>query len=147
MSSPGEEKPTRIQPSRNRGGAWVQIGGEEYRIPPLSLRAVIDLQNDVETLQSISKSRPTSEQMDIVVRIVHSALARNYPDMLAKDVDDMIDLSNYGEVLNQVLSIAGFKKATVGETPGEAWAAPSGTPSTSPSPESSDGLGSTSTTS
>jgi hypothetical protein len=120
----------KVPPDRNRGGEWVQLGDELYRIPPLAFRAIIDLQDRVEALAAISQ-RPTPEQMDTVAEIVHSAMVRNYTTMTLEQVGEMLDLGNFQDVLAAVLTIGGFKKG--GDGSGEAQtAAPTGVPSTSP---------------
>lgn len=124
-----QQAPTRVTPAKNRGGEWVTFGDEQYRVPPLSLRSVIDLQAQVETLKAMAGGRPTADQMDVIVDIVHAALARNYPDLPRDDVGDMVDLSNYREVLGAVLQIAGFVRRE-GEASGEAAVASTGTAST-----------------
>ena len=118
----------RIEPERNRGGEWVALGDEQYRIPPLAFRAVQELQDEVAALAQMGV-RPTPEQMTTVTRIVHSAMSRNYPSITMAQIDDMLDLGNYQDVLSAVLSIGGFKKA--GDGSGESPAS-IGTPPTSP---------------
>jgi hypothetical protein len=124
MNDPDAKK---IEPVLNRGGRWVTMGAEQYRIPALGFRSIIDLQERVEALASMG-ARPTVEQMDTVATIVHAAMKRNYPDITVESVADMLDLENYAEVLDAVLAISGFTKA----------AAPSGEAS------ASTGMGSTS---
>ena len=118
----------RVEPERNRGGQWVAIGDEQYRIPPLAFRAVQELQDEVAALAQMGV-RPTPDQMSTVTRIVHSAMSRNYPSITMAQIDDMLDLGNYQDVLSAVLSIGGFKKAE--DEPGEPQAS-TGTPPTSP---------------
>lgn len=121
----------RNTPEKNRGGKWVLIGGEEFLVPPLSLRSVVDLEDRVQALRNIEAGRPTPEQMNTVAEIVHAALARNYPSISVDDVGDMLDLGNFDAVLSAVLSIGGFRKEPVasGEVQPEA---PTGTASIAP---------------
>lgn len=123
-----DEQATRVKPERNRGGEWVTLGDEQYRIPPLAFRAVIDLQDRVAALAQMG-GRPTPDQMDTVADIVHAAMVRNYPALTKEQVGDMLDLGNYQAVLSAVLSIGGFKKA--GAESGEPQAS-AGTPPTAP---------------
>ena len=124
-----DDAPKRIQPEKTRGGEWVTLGDEQYRIPPLSFRAVQELQDDVASLSQMG-ARPTPEQMGVVIRIVHSAMSRNYPSITPEQIDEMLDMGNYQDVLGAVLAIAGFKQKGRAET-GEAMAS-AGTASTSP---------------
>lgn len=118
----------RVPPEKNRGGEWVRLGDELYRIPPLAFRSVIDLQDDVAALRTMGPV-PTAKEMDIVAKIAHVAFSRNYPSKTVEDLTDMLDLGNYEAVLSAILSIAGFQK--VGAGPGGAvMALPTGTPPT-----------------
>lgn len=113
----GDPPPVRVQPERTRGGEWVTLGDEQYRIPPLAFRSIQDLGDDIEGLKDII-GRPTPEQMGVVGRIVLAAIQRNYPSMTMERLDDMLDIGNYQAVLGAVLSIGGFRRAE--GPPGEA---------------------------
>src|SRR5579871_4059417 len=56
-------------------------------------------------------------EIAIVVEIVTAALQRNYPDVTADEVENILDLANAGRVLSAVLTGSGLKAGT---TPGEA---------------------------
>lgn len=103
----------KIEPSRNRGGRWVVIGDEQWKIPPLGFGAIRELQDDVASLANMPSGRPSNEQMTTVIRLVHSAMVRNYPELKLTEVEDMLDLGNFGEVLNATLSIGGFTRSEV----------------------------------
>lgn len=124
------EEATRIEPQNRRGGEWVQLGLDLYRIPPLAFASVVELQSDVEGLRDMG-DRPTPQQMSVVARIVHSAMARNYPSLKIDEVLDMLDLGNYQDVLAAVLRVAGYKKDSGDGAPGETGASV-GTASTAP---------------
>jgi hypothetical protein len=112
---------TRVEPQKKRGGRWIVFGEEEYQVPPLAFRTVIDLQDDVESLRDMGP-KPTAAQMDTVTRIVHAALVRNYPDMTKEAVADMLDVGNFQEVINATLAIGGFKEQAGGPPSGEVMA-------------------------
>lgn len=120
MNDKVEGAPTRIEPEKKRGGRWIAFGAEEYQVPPLAFRAVIELQDDVESLSGMG-TKPTPAQVDTVTRIVHSALLRNYPAMTKEEVADMLDVGNFQEIINATLAIGGFKEGGGGPT-GEAQA-------------------------
>jgi hypothetical protein len=122
-----------IPPEKDRGGTWVTFGGESYKVPPLSFAAIKRLKDQVQTLAQVT-GQPTTEQMDVVLDVVHSAMSRNYPSLTQDAVAEMVDLDNFSEVLGAVLRIAGFKPREQGEEgggSGEAVAS-TGTASTSP---------------
>lgn len=123
------EEVRRIEPVNNRGGTWITFGLEAYRVPALGLRAVRELQDRIRSMSSMD-GLPTAEQMDTVFEIAHAALRRNYPDISKDVVADMIDLSNFHEVLAAVMAISGFAPREGGAS-GETVAS-TGTGSTSP---------------
>lgn len=122
----------RKEPQGRRGGEWVTLGLDEYRVPPLGFRDLQDLAGDIQALSRIG-GHPTLEQMRGVARIAHAAIKRNYPAVTEDEVLDALDLGNYQAVLGAVLKIAGFEQAKPGEPAGlgEA-AASSGAASTQP---------------
>jgi len=89
-------------------------------VPPLSLRDIQDMQEEVEGLKDMTE-RPTAGQLASVSRIILRALQRNYPNMTTDDLDGMLDLGNIYEVLSAVLQVSGYIRGTGagGAAPGE----------------------------
>jgi hypothetical protein len=142
MADDGEV--TRVPPERKRGGVWVTFGEEAYRVPPLALDDIQELQQQFEAVMTgVAASIPTGDRLKAVQEIVHAALARNYPSMTLEVVRDMIDLGNYAEAMNAVFSVSGFQRKAGTPAPGETAASSTGMPSTLPSSTPSDGPGST----
>ena len=104
----------RIQPVKNKGGVWVQMGMEEYRIPPLGFGAIQELQERLGSLRGMT-DMPTEDQMKTVAEIVQMAMKRNYPDITVEDVFDKLDLGNFRPVFEAVLSMNGYRSAKPGE--------------------------------
>jgi hypothetical protein len=127
--SDNQDEVKKVPPTKNRGGAWITFGSEAYRVPPLGLGAIKQMQERVANLAVTPGAAPSSDQFDTILEVVHAALMRNYPDMKLEEVADMVDLQNYQEVLGAVLNISGFAKREEG-APGEALAS-TGTGSTS----------------
>ena len=116
MTNTAEDTIVRILPSKNKGGEWVQMGMEEYRIPPLGFAAIKDMQANLEILQGMKDAgAPNDDQMKVVAEVVHAAMRRNYPDMTAEQVLDMLDLGNFRKVFEAVLGMSGYRKAASGE--------------------------------
>ena len=124
-----EEQVTRIPPEKNRGGQWITFGAEAYRVPPLALGAIQDLQDRVASMGS-ADGLPKPAQMETILDVVHAAIRRNYPSMTREQLAEMIDVQNYQEVMGAVLNVSGFKEREAGAS-GEALAS-TGTGSTSP---------------
>lgn len=104
----------RVNPAVDRGGEWVALGGEEYKIPPLNFRALRELQSRLAAIGSI-QGIPTETQMMTVVEVVHAALKRNYPDITVELVEDLVDVGNMMTVFTAVLRVAGMERRELGK--------------------------------
>ena len=107
-------EPSRIPPVRKRGGVWVEICEDEYRIAPLGLLDLQELQPKIDLIQTIVGA-PTAEQFSAMVDIVSTAMRRNY-DIERDAVAAMFDLSNFQRILYATLNVAGLERR---ETPPE----------------------------
>lgn len=90
-------------------GAKISMAGMEYVIPPLSFKQLRGLAKDIEGLASAGDNL-SAGQMDMAVRVIHAALVRNYPGMTVDQVEEMVDLGNFQNVVEAVLGAAGSKK-------------------------------------
>ncbi len=97
-------------------GVTITIGECEWIVPPLTLGQLRRLMPKVRQLSVIDTQMGDTE-IAIVVEIVTAALQRNYPDVTADEVENILDLANAGRVLSAVLTGSGLKAGT---TPGEA---------------------------
>jgi hypothetical protein len=109
-------------------GVAVAMGGQDWLVPPLTLGQLRRLMPKVRQLTEIGVSMGEA-QIGVLVEIVATALQRNYPDMTADKVENLLDLGNASVVLNAVLSGSGLRPR--GTPLGEAGA-----------PETSSGAGS-----
>lgn len=118
-STADDPPPTRVPPTGKRGGVWVTLGDEQYRIPPIAFIVVQEMQDDIQKLAGLERGEPPSPaQMAIVQGLVLAAIKRNYPEITGPQVSDMIDVANYLPVLNAVLGVSGYvrRPAALGET-------------------------------
>lgn len=92
-------------------GVALSLGGEERVIPPLSLRALRKLGPEIKVIAALAEGElPTEEQMSAIVKIIHEAIKRNYPDVMVEEVEDWVDLGNLGPIMQAVMSMAGLEK-------------------------------------
>ena len=92
-------------------GTVVSLGGQEYTIPPLSLRGLRKVQPQLKIIFNLSDGElPTEEQIEAISIIVHEALKRNYPDITLEVVEELIDLDNLSTVLPAAMTVAGLEK-------------------------------------
>ena len=125
MSADNSDTVTRIHPVKSRGGEWVRIGDEEYKIPPLAFETLQELPERLEPLRAMAPgAAPNKAQMEAIVGLIHTAMRRNYPEITAEDVRGMLDLGNYQAIFSAVMRVAGLRKeAAKPDAPGETVAA------------------------
>jgi len=97
-------------------GVKIRMGGEEYEIPPLTLKQIRRLKDQIAVLGTLSGVMQ-DEQIDAVVEIVWQAMARNYPDLRKEQVEDLIDLGNASRIIAAIMGVSGFVPGEPG--PGE----------------------------
>lgn len=108
----------RYIPATRRGGTWVRLGLEEFRLPALGLHEVQELETDVRLLEGMQAgSQPTAEQWGAAHRIIWASMRRNYPDIEVKDVVPLTDFTNVMPVLNAIFGVSGYTRAAPGERP------------------------------
>jgi hypothetical protein len=91
-------------------GVTIEMGGQEWQVPPLTLGQLRRLWPKITDLTS----QDTLLIMDAVCEIVAAALSRNYPDMTIERVADLIDLENRERVVNAVMGGSGFLAGEAG---------------------------------
>jgi hypothetical protein len=112
-------------------GVAVMMGDREWTIPPLTLGQLRRLMPKIRQLSEIG-AQMSETQIEVLVEIVTAALQRNYPDVAAETVENLLDLGNAGPVLNAVLTGSGLRPR--GRPPGEAIAPGTGLGASTPSP-------------
>ena len=122
-------------------GVVCRMGGHDWVVPPLNLRQVRSLQPLLEKLGGVSVSSG-AEQIESIVRVVWTALARNYPDVTEDQVEQMLDLGNANPIVMAVMGISGL----VSRGEAQEGSRSGGETSTDASPRPQDGPGHKSTT-
>ena len=88
-------------------GVAIQLAGQEWIVPPLSFGQLKRLLPRFQTMQT---GVLTPEWIETSVEIVLAALSRNYPDLQAEAVEEMIDMNNYAAILNTILQASGLSQ-------------------------------------
>ena len=100
-------------------GIKKNLGGVEYVIPPISLGALQQLQKSINTFTDgvIDEASITT-----TINVLHASLKRNYPEMTAEQVADMVDVGNMFELFEVVMDVSGLKRKEIelAEQSGEA---------------------------
>jgi hypothetical protein len=101
-------------------GETVIMGGKEWILPPLNFRQLKNMQGTLEVLMgkerkslfAIFRKRTIfSDQLDrsrAVIKIIHTALTRNYPKLKLKEVEEMIDNKSIETLVKAVMGITGL---------------------------------------
>lgn len=130
-------------------GLPVVLGGRQYVLPPISAKAGKAYWQRIQAMQAGTDPDPLGLVADLVV----ACLRRNYPEVDADEVADLVDMDNMDELSAKVFGAGAFRRWCAMQQPaaeGNAQApqptvAGTGAPSTHPSPPPPDGDGPTST--
>ncbi len=71
-------------------GITVKLGGRDYIVPALNMRATRTLKAEIDLLGDADKTAADpwgEERMAAVAAITHAALARNYPELTLTEVE------------------------------------------------------------
>lgn len=90
-------------------GTIVNIGGTDYTVPPLSFKQLRRLLDKINLIGSI-EGVPSDEQMGAIVEVVHTALARNYPDITTDQLENILDLGNSARVVQAIMGVSGLEQ-------------------------------------
>ena len=95
-------------------GQEVKVGGEVFIIPPLSFGI---LKRHKVFIESIGKTRDDGtsktplEDLPGICMVVHEAIKRNYPEITLEQVEDLIDMNNFGTIFNAIMQNSGLELA------------------------------------
>jgi hypothetical protein len=95
-------------------GVVVTMGGQEWTVPSLTLGQLRWLMPKVRRLTDID-AQMDEAQIAILIEVVMVAMQRNYPDITADTVENLLDLGNTAEVLRAVLMGSGLSERRPGE--------------------------------
>lgn len=93
-------------------GVTVNMNGQEWVIPPLTLKHLKALSSDLDRVSGFGNnpvpSGMSSEVIESIMAIVYAALSRNYPDLKLEALGEMLDLGNMARVMNAVMGVSGL---------------------------------------
>lgn len=87
-------------------GITLLLAGQPYIVPPLTLGALEDLQDGLESFTGGIDLK----SIKTVIDALHAALLRNYPDMTRDQVRNMVGLENMDEVMQAVMDVSGLRR-------------------------------------
>lgn len=99
-------------------GVVVAMGGRGFIVPALPLGALEDLEGALDIIGEFKGGRLPKEYRAALVEIAQAALARNYPGITPEEVAGLLDLDNFGQVVEAILGVSGMERTD--KLPGEA---------------------------
>lgn len=84
-------------------GVAMVFEGTEYIVPPLNAAAVKQYRTQVATL--MVGSMP---DIEVIVRLLHAALVRNYPALTVEQVEQWVDFANMVPIMDAVMHVSGL---------------------------------------
>ena len=95
-------------------GVAVRVGRTVYSVPAMNIRRLKKMLPEINNL-TLAAGTLTNEDQDRLVRIIHSALSRNYPKLTKDDVEDIVDMGNFRTFLQAIMGVSGLKQYAPGE--------------------------------
>lgn len=88
-------------------GVAINLGGFSLIVPSLNLRQIKALTPDIKKMEA---EKDQAKLFTAQVKIIREALRRNYPEITAEEIEDIVDMNTVEEV---ILAVMGQKKAEV----------------------------------
>lgn len=95
-------------------GVTIQMGGQDWMVPPLTLGQLRRLMPKVRVMTTVGAAMD-EEQIATLIELVTAALIRNYPEVTEAQVENLLDLGNASHVLQAVLTGSGLRPRASGE--------------------------------
>lgn len=91
-------------------GKTINLGGEEYVVPPLNLGQIRRLQKEIENIGRLDAASLDDNAVDTMLNVILAGMSRNYPELTKEKLEGLIDLGNMRAVTEAVLGVSGLKK-------------------------------------
>lgn len=96
-------------------GEMVRIGDREFVVPPLSFKQIRSLSSDIQIMGakfSVMETDPqeVDRRFRAMIKVIHTALSRNYPALSKEELEELLDLGNIHRVIEAVMAVSGFVK-------------------------------------
>lgn len=94
-------------------GRLINMGGHDLVFAPLNLDQVQYFDGEVEKFGQAGAKAAT--QLEQTLPLLLASLQRNYPDMTEADLRPLVDMGNFAEAMEAVVSMSGYAKTLPGE--------------------------------
>ena len=89
-------------------GVNIRMSGQDFIVPPLNFRQLKVFRSLINNISTGKAKNMTEDQTESLIKVVHAAMTRNYPDITMEEVEELIDLKNMMPVVNAVMNVSGL---------------------------------------
>lgn len=100
-------------------GVTLRIGRGDYVVPALTVRQLKQFRPVLAGMARFQVADPSDEDLDQVLKMVHAAMSRNYPDLTFEQLQDMVDLRSLPGIVKAIAGQTGLDRAQPGAASGE----------------------------
>lgn len=92
-------------------GVKMNIGGREFEVPPLNIRLLRVHQATLDELTNPEKVKTLGVNGYALkaVTVVTAALQRNYPQLTAEEVEELLPVAEVPSVVRALFKVSGFE--------------------------------------
>jgi tRNA-dihydrouridine synthase len=87
-------------------GYKLTLGGTEYVVPPLNIKQIRTMKDDIDNLRITNSGDIDSFSNGL--RVIQAAMSRNYPEITFEQLEEIIDLGNYKNVVLAIMGQSGL---------------------------------------
>lgn len=84
-------------------GKEITLGGQQYIVAPLNGTAIKQYRKDINAVKL-----GTLPDIELVIKLAHASLKRNYPEITLEQVEDIVDYGNYFTLWDALLNVSGL---------------------------------------
>src|SRR5437588_10474928 len=86
----------------------ITLAGREFHLSPLNLGDLRRLEPALLGVEQTAASGFAS--MLALVPVIHASISKRHPEVALEELEGLLDLNNFAEVLDRVLEISGLVK-------------------------------------
>jgi hypothetical protein len=99
-------------------GVSVRLGDQDITVPPMNLKALKKATPLLAKLREFDATKndvPPSDVMDALLQLVEMALSRNYKNVSAELLEEVVDMNNLPLLIEATMNSSGLRRTQPGE--------------------------------
>ncbi len=100
-------------------GIEVNMSGVKLTFAPLTLDMVQEFEPKMRGLNGKHEdgsSKTVKENIEDAMPVLLASLNRNYPDLTVEQLRVLVDVGNFGEAIDAISNVSGYKRLPPGES-------------------------------